>query len=643
MTLIALSGQPNTGKSTVFNQLTGVRQKIANFPGVTVEKKEGVYFVDGQSCTVVDLPGLYSLDPRSIDETIAADFVLGKTPNQPTPDCVAIVANAYTLEKGLYFISQFQGKNIPVVLVVNMLDTVQRSGIKIDLEALSEILDVPVIGTIASKGIGIDQLKKSLLSEARPVNIKAAAGQNRNISAFPTTVHERHKWANDVLKKVTHALSQKKIKTPQMWTDVLDRFALNPVMGPLIFLVIMSALFQSIFTWAVPLMDVIDTFVGWVGSGVVTVLPSGLLQSFIVDGLIAGMGNVIIFVPQIMILFGFLTILEDSGYLSRASFLLDRILVKTGLSGKSFIPLLSSFACAIPGIMAARHIDDRKERLMTIMVAPLMTCSARLPVYALLIAAFIPTITIAGIFNLQGMVFLGLYLMGIVGAAFSAWVMKKVWLKKHNSFYVSELPLYQMPNWKNVFNVMIQRGKVFTLKAGKIILICTMALWVLATFPRNQEMQDNLALQGLSGAEIQAETLKHSTIGKLGKAIEPVIAPLGFDWKMGIGLISSFAAREVVVSTMGTLYSMADADETSVSLKDAMRKDTYPDGRPVFNVAVALSLLMFYVFAMQCMSTLAITRRETNSWKIPTLMFTYMLVLAYGASWVTYNLTSYFL
>jgi len=693
MTVIALSGQPNTGKSTLFNQLTGARQKVANFPGVTVEKKEGFFSAEGKLCQIVDLPGLYSLDSTSLDEHIASSFVLGTLPGVAAPERIAIVINSLTLERGLYLISQFQDLDIPVVVVLNMMDTAQKSGRQIDLQKLSKVLNVPVVATVASRGEGVAELKQTLVTDTNPVQLSQwpdlpkavqkvlnkvevaiekqgpqlkhrrywarqviahyARYGKLNPEKFPFDVYQpalvntleihtlvlknaweilsqqRHTWAQTITDLVVKTMSVKKKNTPQAVTNAIDAVVLNPWAGPLIFLFVMGALFQSIFTWAVPVMDLIAAGVGWVGQMISAVVPSGLLQSFLVDGVVAGAGNVFIFLPQIMMLFGIITILEDSGYLSRASFLLDRLLVRTGMSGKGFIPLLSSFACAIPGIMATRSIEDRKERLITIMVAPLMTCSARLPVYALLIAAFIPAITIGGILNLQGLTFLALYVLGIVGAGFAAWVMKRVWMKKNKSFYVAELPLYRMPNWKNVLHVMIQRGKIFILKAGKIILFCTVVLWFLAAFPRHENLP-------------QGEALKQSYIGQLGHVIEPVIQPLGFDWKIGIGLISAFAAREVMVSTMGTLYSMSDVDETSVSLKSAMQRDQHPDGRPVFTLAVAMSLLVFFVFAMQCMSTLAITRRETNSWKIPVVMFTYMLVLAYAASWATYVTVTYF-
>lgn len=700
--MIALSGHPNTGKSTLFNRLTGARQKVANFHGVTVEKKEGGFTYEGEAFRIVDLPGMYSLEPSSLDEEIASSFVLGTLKNNPPPTCIALVLNSNTLERGLFLVSQFTDVSTPVVVILNMVDQLRKSGKSIDIEKLSQKLGVPVVGTVASSGEGINAVLSALKSQSRclpaheisdmapslKADIQACVDELRTQlgvhahttfwakqliadiakngkpregfypfdplalesvrtwsekrstlkSAWSAMVHARHTWARSLAHEVISTIPAPVKRTPQDVTDAIDKVTLHPIAGPLIFLGVMGCIFQAVYTWAVPLMDMIDAGVGLFSDTLASFLPEGLIQSFVVDGLISGVGNVLIFVPQIMILFGLITILEDSGYLARASFLLDRLLVKTGLSGKSFIPLLSSFACAVPGIMATRHIENRKERLMTIMIAPLMTCSARLPVYALFVGAFIPSVLIAGIFNLQGLVFLGLYLLGITGAVAVAFAMKKTLRQGGSSFFVVELPLYSMPGLKTVFRVMVQRGKIFIFKAGKIIMLCTVVLWFLAAFPRNEALKADLAAQGWEDNAIQAEVLRQSAIGHMGRALEPIIAPLGFDWKMGVGLISSFAAREVMVSTMATLYSMGDADEESVSLRQALREDTYPDGRPVFSVAVALSLLVFFVFAMQCMSTLAIVKRETNSWTIPTLMFVYMTLLAYGASFLTYQL-----
>ncbi len=704
--IVALAGRPNAGKSTLFNALTGARQKATNFPGVTVEKFEGHLKTPDGHFVIVDLPGLRSFSPSSVDEMIATNYLFGMS-QCGTPETVLLILDGSCLEDGLYLLSQFRDIHMPVIVVVNMLDTVHASGQSVDLEHLASHLGVPVVGTVATKKHGLSDLLKNLVDEkgyylkpcynpnfeptlqnliqktaqaiarqtpetvaqhatywAKRVIEELGQCGTLNASRFPFSLKVLNLDAlEDEVKKVqwqdinaahVHWAEQTKTKVLKQTqsntrsahdrTAAIDRWLMHPIYGTLVFLGIMAFMFQSVYTWAAPLMEGVEFLMGHVQAAVTYLIPEGLLRSFIHSGVIGGIGNFLVFLPQILILFAFITVLEDSGYLPRASALVNRFFQRVGLSGQSFIPLLSSFACAIPGIMATRHISNNRVRLITMILSPMMTCSARLPVYALLIATFIPGITVFGFLNLQGLLFFSLYVLGIVGALALSFCLKHI---LPNPTYPKPpavpMPLYRRPSLKTLGMVLKLRSKVFIFKAGKVILVCSMVLWFLGTFPRNEPLKHTLITQGASEATIQGTLLKSSYLGQLGTVIEPVIKPLGFDWKIGIGLISAFAAREVIIGTLGTIYSLGDVDEESHSLRSAMHSDTWADGNPIYTIPTVLSLLVFFAFAMQCMSTLAVLRREANSWVLPVSVFSGMTLLAYVSAWATFSLASLWL
>ena len=625
---VALVGNPNTGKTTVFNALTGLRQKVGNYPGVTVERKTGRLRDGGHEAELIDLPGTYSLRPRSVDERITRDELLGRMGTRQRPDLVVCVVDATNLERNLFLVSQVMDLGLPVVIALNMTDACKAEGVHVDDQALAALLGVPVVPIAAARGHGLEKLKQRVLSPPPGApRTRWPVNDNTPDETYAQEIAERYAWLGPLCDKV---VTEEAGRRPS-W-ERLDAILTHRVLGPVIFLAILALVFESVFAWAAPVMDAVDGGLAAFGAWVGDVMPAGPLRDLVVDGAIAGVGAVLIFMPQILVLFFFLGLLEDTGYMARAAFMMDRLMRKVGLSGRSVVPLLSSYACAIPGIMAARTVENQRDRLITIAVAPLMTCSARLPVYALLIAAFVPEVTVGGLFGLQGLVMLGLYLLGTAMAAVAALVMKRTLGRGERASFFMELPAYRMPRARDILWRMFDRSKIFVVRAGRIILPVSILLWFLASYPKPPE-----PAPGVAASAASAEAVKHSMLGHIGQAIEPVIAPLGFDWKIGVGLVASFAAREVVVSTLATIYSVGDEVEDSL-LIDRIRADTDPDsGEPVFTLLTAISLMVFFVFALQCMSTVAIARRETNSWRWPLFMWAYMLALAWGASFVVYQ------
>jgi len=612
---LGLVGSPNSGKTTLFNALTGLRARVGNYPGVTVERREGTCRLGGRNVVMVDLPGAYSLDPVSPDEEVIGRVLDGEL--GAAPDALVMVADACSLERSLLVLGQLLARGAPACLVVTMLDELHARGGRLDLERLERALGVPVLGVVGHRGIGLGALRETL---ARPES------WSRPPVPPPTPALERAAWADSV----AHTVLSERPGVHRL-TEFADRIVLHPLAGSLLFIAVMVAFFQLIFAWAQPAMNAIDAGVGLAAGGVRSVVPAGLFADFLADGLIAGVGAVVIFLPQIVLLFSLLYLLEDLGYMARAAFLVDRVMSRAGLDGRSFVSLLSSYACAVPGIMAARSIPSPRNRLVTILVAPLMTCSARLPVYALLIGAFVPAATVWGPIGLQGLVLLGLYLLGALSALCAAAVLKRTLLRGDTLPFYMELPSYRVPPLRLVAGQVWGSTAAFLRRAGTIILLVSVVLWVLLTFPRVAPPA------GVEGADARRFALEHSLAGRAGHALEPVIAPLGFDWKIGVGLLASLAAREVIVSTLAQIYAATD-EETS--LRSAVRADVGPDGKRVFTPATVASLLVFFVFALQCVSTLAVMRQETGSWRWPAFAFGSLLALAWTASFVTYHLVS---
>ncbi len=612
---LGLLGSPNSGKTTLFNSLTGLRAKVSNYPGVTVERREGQLVIEGRRAVIVDLPGTYSLTPTSPDEQVVTDVLDGELPG--TPEALVVVADACSLERSLLFVAQVLQRDIPICLVLTMTDELHARGGVLDLPRLERALGVPVRGVVGHKGLGIGDLRHLL---ARPES------WGRPHLRPPRAESERGPWVESILASV---LTRR--PGAHRLTEAIDRVVLHPVAGSALFAAIMVAFFQLIFAWATPAMNLIDASVASATAAVHTHLPPGLAADFIADGLIAGVGAVLIFLPQILMLFCVLFILEDLGYMARAAFLIDRVMGRFGLEGRCFVSLLSSYACAVPGIMATRTIPSSRNRLVTMLVAPLMTCSARLPVYTLLIGAFVPATTV-GFLGLQGLVLLGLYSLGMASALAVAILLKLTLIPGESSPFYMELPPYRMPTVRLLTSQVWGAASAFVKRAGTIILAVSIVMWVLLTFPRVEQSPEQTPTQ------MKQFGLEHSFAGRAGHALEPLIAPLGFDWKIGVGLLASLAAREVIVATLAQIYVSGDP---GTSLREAIRADRDPDtGRPVFGPATVASLLVFFVFALQCMSTLAILRRESNSWRWPAFAFSYMLSLAYAASFVTYRLVS---
>ena len=683
---VALAGNPNAGKSTLFNKLTGLNQKIANFPGVTVEKKSGILSAHGKSFELVDLPGTYSLYPKTPEEWITT-AVLCDSSNPSFPDLTLIVADSTNLKRSLFFATQVADLGRPCILVLNMEDMLEGRGEQIDVNAISQALSIPVILVNAVDGEGIDALKKmmseplvatnmafnavpaaalemvGLIRKDLPYLTEFAAFQiimdpgikapvteatrsridelraSDGFSALKLQSSEtlsRYEKVSKLLPGFIHRINSSGADYRKI-TSRLDAFLVHPLTGYLVFLVVMFVMFQAVFAWASTPMEWIDSFFAWFGSQVENALPEGVFRDLLVNGIIAGLGGVVIFIPQIALLFLFISILEDTGYMARVSFILDKLLRKYGLNGRSVIPMISGVACAVPAILSARTIANRKERLITMFVTPLMSCSARLPVYALLIALVIPDQQVLGVLNMQGLVMMGLYLIGFLAAIGSAWIMKYVLKSQERSFFIMELPVYRLPRWRNVLQVILDKVRVFVFEAGKVIVAISVILWAMASYgpgDRYAELEKQMETIGDSDPHaytvLAAEQLRLSYAGRVGSAIEPVLEPLGFDWKIGIALVTSFAAREVFVGTMSTIYSVDGGEEDVMTIREKMRAEINPvSGKPRYDLATGLGLMLFYAFALQCMSTLAVMKRETGGWRWPLVQFAYMGILAY--------------
>jgi ferrous iron transport protein B len=678
---IAIAGNPNAGKSTIFNALTGMRQKVGNYPGVTVEKKTGKFFGShGEQMELIDLPGSYSLQVRSPDEAVARDLLLGRIAGAPRPDAIIAVVDASNLERHLYLVAQLVELGIPVVVALNMVDVAEQRGVVIDLMALRERLGIPVVPLVASKGTGLIELKQAV--SRTPLTTPANHAQlpivfEREVATLAKKLHElphavaraeamlllslddkaladpifdthrgevtdaqarlrthgldpiaapvdaRYDWVAEICSAAIHRRGEGADGlTP---TDHLDQILTHRVWGWLAFVAMMTLMFFCIFKLATYPMDWIDGGISALGDWVKTLIAPGDLQSLVVDGVIAGVGGVVMFLPQILVLFFFLGLLEDSGYMARAAFIMDRLMARVGLHGKSFVPLLSSYACAIPGVMATRTIENKKDRLVTILVAPLMSCSARLPVYFLLIPLMLPA---SGDFTKTG-VMLAMYALGTIAAFLMAWLFKKTLLKAETPMLLLELPPYRAPAIRGIVQRMWERALIFLRRAGTVILALNVILWALLTYPKHPD-----------AAAPDGEKLAHSVGGRFGHAIEPAIAPLGYDWKIGIGLIGSFAAREIFISTMSQVYSIEAPDDDDMlreRVAAAMTAEHHADGRRVYTPLVCLGLLVFYVLALQCVSTIAIVRRETGGWRWPLFQLGYMTGLAWLASFIVYQ------
>lgn len=604
---IALVGNPNCGKTSLFNTLTGTRQKVANYAGVTVERKEGSFNLpSGDAVRVLDLPGTYSLKPSSLDEEVTRAVCLGELKGEILPDIFICVVDATNLSLHLSLVLEVRALNRPMILVLNMMDEVKKRGISIDKDKLSQLLGIPVVEAVAVKTKGIQDLINQL--------------DQKNL--FITPYHSELSHFEQV-KQITKQVILNNDSGDKR-TAFLDKIFLHPVLGLVILTLTMFVMFQAVFIWATPFIEFIENFVAWFSDFIGPLIQHPLLKSLVVDGVIAGAGSVLAYMPQILILFFFILMLEESGYLPRAAFLLDKLMSKAGLSGRSFIPLLSSFACAIPGIMATRSISSERDRLATIMIAPLMTCSARLPVYALLIAAFIPNQLIYGWLSLQGLVLFGLYMSGIVSALLVSVFLKLVRKDKTESIFIFELPTYRIPDIRNIALGLYDRATIFLKRVGGIIVALSILLWVLVTFP---QPPDNASMPAIN----------YSLAGQLGHLIHPIFAPIGFTWEICIALIPAMAAREVVIAALGVIYAMS-GDEDTVT-QSLLSQISGPDG---WGLATGLSLLVWFIFAPHCLATLATIRRETGSWKQPIIMATYLFALAYIFSFITYQVASNF-
>lgn len=657
---IVLLGNPNAGKTTLFNRLTGLRAKTSNFPGTTIERRVGALRINDADIIIEDLPGLYALNAGNPEERIAAAVLKGELDGRPQPELAIVVVDATNLTRNLYLASQARETGVRVIVALNMVDIAEAKGVNLDPQALSTELDAPVVPISARHGQGIEALTAILADEiashenARPVPEALAACST--CSGCPHGA--RFDWAEKVGQRVTHSAV-----LPARWTDAIDRIAANTFLGPLVFAVVMAGLFSTLFIVADYPMGWIETWFGVLGDAVSATLPEGLFQSLIVDGIIGGVGGVVIFLPQIVILFFLLSLLEDTGYLARAAFVMDRWFRKLGLPGRAFVPMLSAHACAIPAIMSTRVIESRRDRMITIMILPLLTCAARLPVYTMVIALLFPDSPFAA-----GLLMTGAYGLGIVAALLAAFAMRHTIFPGKPESLVLELPTYKIPSFRNAFLSAFDRGWIFLKRAGTVILAISLVLWFMATFPVLSEDRlpevastddqtrlveidtlasnpdtDEATLEDLAAerdAMYSAYAVEHSFAGQIGKLTEPVFAPLGFDWKINIGVVSSFAAREVIVSTLGIVYGLGDDAEDEAALSQTLKAQTHPDGTPVFTTALCLSILVFYVLAMQCLPTQAVTKRETGSWKWAAFQFTYMTLLAYSAALITYQTAS---
>ncbi|MBX7124178.1 MAG: ferrous iron transport protein B [Cyclobacteriaceae bacterium] len=692
---IALAGKPNAGKSSLFNHLTGLNQKIGNFPGVTVDKKTGYcQLSEAVSAEIIDLPGTYSLYPRTLDERVVTE-VFANSKSSLFPDRVVLIADATNLKNCLLLLSQLVDLNLPTILALNMVDLAARSGQSIDVKKLSEELDLPVVMINARLGEGVEALKRELtkpLSPSRrktftispeimepvsiikqhfrlasdydayqflqqPENLKFLSDEQKafirktagDFQFFPAKYQgaetiQRYAFIQNILNAAVIRASDSDWKKASY---SIDRILTHKVFGYAIFLAVLFLIFQSIFAWATIPMDFIDSSFAQLSHYLAKTLPEGPLFDLLAHGIIPGIGGIVIFIPQIAILFAFIAILEETGYMARVVFLMDKIMRRFGLHGKSVVPLMSGMACAIPAIMATRTIDNWKERIITIFVTPFMSCSARLPVFTILVALIVPDNKVLGFFNFQGLALMGLYLLGFLAAVFSAAVMSYLIKSEEKSYLVMEMPTYKIPRWKNVGYTILEKTKAFVFEAGKVILAISIVLWVLASYGPTEEMNagKTVVAEQTRGMNLTQEEidnriasyhLEHSYAGKLGKTLEPLIRPLGYDWKIGIALITSFAAREVFVGTIATIYSIGNTED-EVTIKEKLRQEVDARGTPSFGTATSLSLLVFYTFAMQCASTLAVVYRETKGWKWPLIQLLYMTTLAYFSALVIYQ------
>lgn len=605
--LVALVGNPNAGKSALFNGLTGARQKVGNYPGVTVERHSGrMALPDGRPIELIDLPGAYSLDPGSPDEQVTRDVLLGRQQGERLPDAILTVVDASNLDNHLRFTLQLIALGLPIVVALNMVDLAERDGLKLDPEALERELGVPVVATVAVRRRGLDALKERMAEMVKGVTrIRPSPGVQHDIVLL-------QRRARQIATAVTISET-----AARRWTHRLDALFLHPVAGPIILLGTMFLMFQAVFAWSEVPKGFIEDGMQWLGTEIGAALPDGVLRSLIVDGVIAGVGAVVVFLPQILILFAFILVLEATGYMVRAAFLMDRVMASVGLSGRAFIPLLSSFACAVPGIMATRTIADEKDRLTTILIAPLMTCSARLPVYTIIIGALIPNKAVLPGMGLQGLVLFALYILGILGAFVVALVLRRTVTKGATSGFMMEMPKYQWPSARDVLLGLWQRALIFLKRAGTIILYTTVILWALLSFPKPPEGS------GISQVD-------YSIAGRIGSGLEKIVAPIGFNRDMALAVIPAMAAREVAVAAIGTVYAIDNADDDSgkASIQQQLQRH--------WSLPSALAFLMWFVFAPQCISTIAVTRRETNGWKWPAFMIGYLFALAYVAAGITY-------
>ncbi len=627
---IALVGNPNCGKSTLFNALTGRRQRVANFPGVTVERAEGEYRTESGSVSVIDLPGTYSLSPESPDEAIALEVLEGRAAGVPALDVIVIVADAENLERNLFLATEVLELGRPTVIALNRVDRLERAGLQIDVVELIHELGVVVVPVVATRGEGIDRLRHAIdRAAALPRTALHLTGDDETGDA-DRDAHRRYRWISEVMDRTVTRRGPR----AQSLSDRVDAVVLHRVWGPVIFLALMLLVFQAMFSWAQPLANGIQAAVGLTAGGVRALVPPGQLRSLLVDGALGGVGSVLVFLPQIAILFLFIGLLEDSGYMARAAFVMDRYMRPLGLHGKSFIPLISGYACAVPAIMSTRTIQHPKERLATIMVVPLMSCSARLPVYTLLVAAFVPAVAVGGLFSLQGLTMLGMYLMGTVAALAAAAVFRRTLLRSDTRALIIELPAYSVPSLRVLLNSVWQRVRLFLRRAGTVIFAISILLWGLASYPKPA---------AAPGQRItQEQQLSQSALGRLGHAIEPAVRPLGYDWKIGVSMVASFAAREVFVSTMGTIYGVGHDGDDTQALAQRLREERDPaTGRLAYTPLIAIGLMAFYVFALMCTSTITITHKETGGgWRgarWAALQFTYMLLLAYGVAFLIYH------
>ena len=687
---IVLAGNPNSGKTTLFNALTGLKQKVGNYPGITVEKKSANINIDGYKSKIIDLPGIYSLYSKSIDEKVAQDVICNSFDNDYA-DVVVVIADASNLRRSIFLLTQIIDLKIPVVLALNMIDVASKKGVIINIDQLSSDLGIKVVAINARKSRGLSKLTHAIISEKideskkskEILNVKDVFGKIidqvndirgviNDYAAFlslcgydmSNSIKQKIEISvlskkNDVIieriqaketvrryrnidKIISNSVKNIEPKGKYKITQIIDDILIHPVLGYVVFLSILFLMFQAVFQWSSYPMDLIDLFFTNVSIWVSNTLPTGIFNDLIVNGILAGIGGIVIFVPQIAFLFAFIAFLEDTGYMARVSFLTDRLLKVVGLNGRSIIPLLSGAACAVPAIMSARTISSWKERIITIMVTPLMSCSARLPVYTLIISMIIPEDMYFGIFNLQGLVLMSFYLLGFVAAILIAFILKFIIKTNEKSFFIMEMPSYKMPDWKTVIYTIIEKVKIFLFDAGKIIIAISVVLWLLSSYGPSENFKEiENKYKGVEGSSdlIASEKLEFSYAGIIGKTIEPVIKPLGFDWKIGISLITSFAAREVFFGTMSTIYSVGDDDIISIRdrLKNEKNKET---GEAFFTPAVGISLMLFYAFAMQCMSTIAIVYRETNSIKWPLIQFLYLTVLAYLSSFFAFQFLS---